>query len=238
MKLALLMMVHAGEAPYLRLHLPVFAKCFDGIMIIFERGQDIETEVEAVRDARSDVEWIVRDFDGDWAKMLNQGIEAVELSGIRYDAVLRLDPDEAMFPEDIIDIRMSLEHDPVLALPRYNFWGDRLHYIDKHPWWPDHQTRAFRLNCGYHYEGQHHEHLVADRVMVDPAPIYHYGWVGKQRILERDFHYLQVAREKEGLPPLAERPADREFPQHEVAEFKGVQPIDPNVVGIYAPYQE
>src|SRR5260221_1371989 len=100
MKLCLLMLVTQGEAPYLRLHLPVYKRAVDGIMVVWQRGQDTLDEANAIKESFLDAEWIERDFCGDWSQMLNMGIEAVEQSQCWYDALLRLDPDEAMFARD------------------------------------------------------------------------------------------------------------------------------------------
>lgn len=239
MKLALGMMITHGEAPYLRLHLPIMAQAIRSVVIVIDPHEDLKDELRALDDAPfSLLTTIHREFENDWAAQFNAVIEHAERCG--YDAILRLDPDEAMFPADINTVRDLLATHPVWHFPRFNFWGDRLHYACAPNWYPDWQVRAFKLNRDYRYGGQHHEGLIHPGVesFCAPAAIFHYGWASRQGILNRDFHYLQVAREKEGLPPLTERPADRAFPTQETAIFEGSQPLDPNVVGLYAPWSE
>jgi hypothetical protein len=239
MKLCLLMMVTAGESPYLRLHLPVYVDQFDGAVVLLQRGQDFEAEAQALQATVKPydrLEWLVRDFHNDWSEFLNIGIEYAEYR--KYDAIMRLDPDEVLFAADISKIRTALERADILMFPRRNFFGDRLHYATDH--WPDYQARAFKLNKGTRYVGQHHEgpHCAGPLLTLDDVVIYHYGWVGKQRIRERALHYMNVAREAGGLPPLTEYPADQPDPVWPTAPFDGPQPIDPRVVGMYAPFNE
>jgi len=240
MKIALAMMVTEGEAPYLRLHLPVYKCAVDGIMVVFERGEYIEDEVAAIKSSFPEPEWIVRDFHNDWGEMFNFGIDAVEHSQCRYDALLRIDPDEAMFSSDVDKVRSYLETYDLLWLSRINYWMDREHYSPQYG--HDYQARAWRLNCGIRLSGQHHESVsLSQHTQVNYLPdvtIHHYGDIGRERVLKRDLHYLNVAREQAGHPPLTERPADREFPTRENVLYTGPQPIDPNVVGKYAPFKE
>jgi hypothetical protein len=207
----------------------------DGIVIVV---QDAE-KAQEVRSLWPTLHVIVRPFHYHWGEMFNHVIGEAETCG--YDALLRLDPDECMFGSDIAGLRSLLDEATLVRFPRYNFWGDRLHYVPV--WWPDFQTRAFPLHQDIYYEGQHHEALRTEQprqsIEAD-TPIFHYGWVGKRRILERDLHYLNVEREKEGLAPLGEFPYAREFPSPPAVPvlFDGAQPLSPALVGMYAPFEE
>src|SRR5260221_6014019 len=102
-----------------------------------------------------------------------------------YDAVMRMDPDETLFGEDVAKIRVALDLADLVNFPRRNFFGDRHHFATSH--WPDYQARGIRLHKGTRYKGQHHEgpHCAGPQLTLDDVVIYHYGWVGDQRIRER-----------------------------------------------------
>jgi hypothetical protein len=247
LKLALTMMVRDSEVDFLRLHLPVIADCFDGLVAVYDEREGIQAAMYLMS-----IGAVVRHhpFTNSWSAMFNHAIDDAEQLG--FDALLRLDPDEVMFARDIEAIRDLLKEYTLLCLSRYTFWLDRLHYTPGS--FPDWQARVWLLNKGVRLGGQHHETInwaqfglhegdpFADTprqvLRVPTLAIYHYGGIGRERILERDFHYLNVAREQEGLPPLAERPADRPFPTRHRIVFHGPQPIDPDVCGLYAPYKE
>lgn len=247
MKLALGMMVHNDEH-WLRLHLPAFAHCFDGIVAVSDEWKDRSDFFLT----RSGYPGYIRTqpFNNNWSEMYNHVIDLAEELG--YDAIVRLDPDEAIFPRDVDAIRTLLETYTILCFARYNFWGDRLHYTPGI--YPDWQARAWRLNQGIRLGGQHHEGIgwlqyglyEGDPVADEPRPvlrvpsinIYHYGNVGRARILERDLHYVNVAREEAGHPPLTELPEGRAFPTRHSIPFHGPQPVDPAVVGAFAPWEE
>lgn len=242
MKLALGMMVTAGEAPYLRLHLPLIADKFDGAVIMIDPHEDLYSELQVLADLPFPFMTVThREFDSDWSAHFNALIDTAERWS--FDALLRLDPDEAMFPTDIDKVRQALERYDLLYLSRVNFWMDRLHYSPQYG--NDYQGRAWRLNECIRLGGKHHEsprgvgnkHPILTEQLPD-VTIYHYGDVGRERILKRDLHYLNVAREQAGHPPLTERPADREFPTRENVVYNGKQPLDPYKVGIYAPFIE
>lgn len=257
MKLALGMMVHE-DLDFLRLHLPVFAECFDGIIMVVETQEEINSIYSLLREVIPTYDRTVyilnREFHNNWSEMFNHILDQAELTGLdgAFDAIVRLDPDEAIMPYDVEAIRDLLEEYSVLCFARYNFWGDRLHYTPGI--YPDWQCRAWRLNKGIRLGGQHHEGVgwteyglyegdpVADTpravLRVPSINIYHYGNVGKERILERDLHYVNVAREKAGHPPLTELPEGREFPTRHSILFHGPQPLDPFEAGVYAPYEE
>lgn len=247
MKLALVLMINPNDLPFLRLHLPVFKDSFDGLVCIADPAEGCE-HIEYVKSQGADV--IYRTFDNNWSAQFNAVIDYVENLG--YQALVRLDPDELIFPRDADAIRMLLERYTILCFARYNFWVDRLHYTPGI--YPDWQCRSWLLNQGIRLGGQHHEGVgwlqydmfegdpIADTprqvLRVPHINLYHYGNVGRERILERDLHYVNVDREKAGHPPLDERPAERAFPTRHSIPFTGVQPLDPAVVGAVAPWSE
>src|SRR5262245_48946207 len=108
MKLALGLMITAGEAPYLRLHLPHIAQCFNGLVVCYDPYEDVEDELRVIDDLPfSGTVTVHRVFDRNWGKQFNAVIDMAERCG--YDALLRLDADETMFPADILAARNLLE---------------------------------------------------------------------------------------------------------------------------------
>lgn len=246
MKLCLGMMTH-NDNHWLRLHLPAIASAFDGVVIATDDDKMTThrtIEIALAADVKK-LDIFEHSFNDNWSEMFNHTIEHAEKLG--YDAILRLDPDELMFPDHIQRVRELLE-DKVSAIgcvPRYNFWLDRLHYVEQAPFYPDWQRRAFCLNRGVKYSGQRHEGLTwpSDTMkrympLAIVAPIFHYGDIYLPNILARDLKYLNMAHRDAGAPELAERPADRAIPHRDTVLFEGQQPINPNVCGIYAPFTE
>lgn len=246
MKLALCIMF-TNELPYLKLHLPVYANSFDGIVALTD-GRTTDGSIEYLESLGAQVrihEW--HNHWGDFATALFAMAEQ-----LNYDAACRIDPDECLMADAGCQIKEYLDGKAtLLCLSRREFVLDRCHIRTDN--WPDYQARAWLLNRGIVVSGQHHEgvnylaHGLSpdiqnqERHVVytgDPC-IYHYGNIGRQHVLERDLHYVNVAREQAGHPPLTERPADRPFPVWPaVEEYAGVQPIDPQEVGIYAPFTD
>lgn len=257
MKLALGMMVH-NDLDFLRLHLPIISDCFDSVIMIVETRQEQESLLHEmsliIPNYKRYVYVLGREFHNNWSEHFNHILDQAELQGVdgQMDAIVRLDPDEAIFPRDVDAVRTLLETYTILCFARYNFWGDRLHYTPGI--YPDWQARAWQLNKGIRLGGQHHEGIgwlqyglyEGDPVADEPRPvlrvptvnIYHYGNVGRARILERDLHYVNVAREEAGHPPLTELPEGRAFPTRHSILFHGPQPVDPAVVGAFAPWEE
>jgi glycosyltransferase involved in cell wall biosynthesis len=179
-------------------------------------------------------------------KQQNRMIEYAENLG--YDVLLKVDPDELMFVEHINQIRQLFETTAVkaVAMPRYNFIGDRYHYAPCNPYYPDLQLRAYRLNKGAYYPKDYHSGLNLselgwkwpndcttplerrDVLTLSHMHIYHYGDTKPraQRILQ----YMNYERKGQGLPPLDALPEG-----HVVSEppfnvpFVGAQPIAPEI---------
>lgn len=165
-----------------------------------------------------------RPFDWHFGNHMNALIEACTASG--YDAMLRLDPDETVFPYLFSVLEETLESVEIVGLPRYAFVEDREHWNPR--WHPDYQLRAFRLNRGLRYQGTVHEMLNFTEgryglVYLDRARphthIYHYGWtlpLEQRRI--REAHYAEL---RGGNFEPSEHLQDG-YPYHE--PFAGEQP--------------
>src|SRR5260221_5989508 len=74
MKLALGMMVH-NDNDWLRFHLPVYARCFDGIVMVVETREECQSLVTLMPDVIPGypefVYIIVRQFHNNWSEMFN-----------------------------------------------------------------------------------------------------------------------------------------------------------------------
>lgn len=249
MKLALAV-AFQNEKPWLRLHAPVWMKGPFYLKIALDGGSR-DGGGAYLADLGFQVH--VRSFDWDFGAHMNCLLGWCRAAGC--DAVLRLDPDEVMFPADMAAVRETLLVYKVLRLGRWNFINDRLSYF---PYtYPDYQTRAFWLADGIQYSGKVHETLEdsfrqigwrenggsgqgeREIVMAPDLAIYHYGelGVGTPRFTLKHANYRLIAAHQ---PPLTNLPED--FPLDTTPRFglpfRGAQPLDPHQVGIFAPFGE
>jgi len=246
MKLCLVFMFTPDELPYLKLHLPVFAHEFDGIwaMTDYSTPHEVIHEVQALCGAGVSV----AKWEYNWGDFVNKLVRHPEVMG--FDAVMRIDPDECLMPGAADEIRRLLtDTASLLVLPRYEFFGDRRHY--RADLYPDGQARAWRLNRGIIVQGLRHEgvDLTAHGLSEhDPHPdhyvlrggphIYHYGWIGKTGIYRNMVKYQRHAQVSAGGPEHVAFPADTPLVSFPTVPFDGPQPIDPDTVGLYAPFEE
>jgi hypothetical protein len=236
------------DLPYLRLHLPVYANACDGFVGL----TDMTTSAETVALVQSfGARTFRHDWQDNWSYSLNILIQRCEECG--FDAMLRLDPDEAIFPASAQVIKQVLERDcTLLFLSRWNFWMDRKHYSAAN--YPNYVHKAFRLNRGIRWILKRHETmnlqelgLTVDlnaspdvRAMSIPDPqVFHYGWL-KPNLAEKELRYINYHRRDDGLSELDVHPGpvSQEYVSfQDVQEFTLPQPIDPDVCGIYAPWE-
>lgn len=119
------------------------------------------------------------DFDGDFAKWRN-----LLTSLCSKDWVFQIDADEVVAPGLIGSLRAYIESNEyvdALAVPRVNTvrgltqddileWGWQ---VNAEGWvnWPDYQTRFFKNDGTFKFEGEVHEHLVGGKIRVtQPMP--------------------------------------------------------------------
>lgn len=219
-----------NEADWLRLHLPLWTHGnIDGLIGL--DGGSTDESVEIVRSFGGQV--FQRRFEWDFAAQCNYLIQCAERAG--FDALLRLDPDEAMFRSDINTVRLYLHQHRrkpcVWGLRRYNFSKDRYHYAPH--WYPDVQQRAFPLRQNIFYQGRVHETPIS--LQWDAIPdvhLYHYGWIGDVEALARkSVKYAQIAGQDIEYAGGGEYPPYVPFPH-------GRQPQDPKEIGARAPWGE
>lgn len=245
MKLALLFAFH-NEKEWLDLHYPVWVRsdAIDGVIALDTGSTD--NSVLSISPGKYDVNIaLLREVYGfgPFDKMFNALISAAETLG--YDAVLRLDPDELVFPEHIAGIKKLLEQYKLVCLSRYDFWSDRMHYTPA--LYPDFQARAFRLNEGIRLRGKIHEGVNwSERGWVEGIdvlkdtkyPIYHYGNILPHR-KERKLHYINQYQLTHGQEPVKMNDVDFTKVQdahRDVVPFVGRQPLDPELIGYTAPF--
>jgi len=195
-------------------------------------GPEVLVELGAI------VYW--RPFDWDFSAHMNALVECCEAEG--YDAMLRLDPDELMWPADVDAVAAALNHHGAVKMPTYHFEEDRLQWMPQH--YPDPHIRAWRLDQGsVRYEGAVHEWprrdgeiLKANRIN---AHLYHYEGI-RPHDERRRLKHLNYSRLEAGQAPLEELPAGARvngtYRQRE--PFAELQPLSPDEIGARAPFQE
>lgn len=224
MQLCLALMFQ-NDAHWLKLHLPVFAHEFDGIVAL--DGGSSDDGAEHLRSLGAVV--CERPFEWDFAAQGNALIECVEALG--YTHMMRLDPDEAIFPQSVILIRKKLARQSALMFPRHNFVRDRSQVDAKA--YPDWQTRAWELHRGYRYERALHEVLNAP-ARESGVHIFHYG--GITPWAQRWKQYVTYDRLQKGESldaDIGEPPTPDGYPPSH--PFTDRQPLQ---VGLHAPFPE
>lgn len=237
--------IFTNELHWLKLHLPVYKDSFDGIVAITDPATT-DGSIEYLHSLGAAV--IQYPWEYHWGDFANKLCGYAESLG--YDAICRIDPDECLFPWTGTEIKLFLQRDAtLLCLPRYNFFNDRKHLWEGH--YPDHQMRAWRLHRGIVVSGAKHEgvnvaahELNADAtdpdhraVWLSNPHIYHYGWASKGGIYYQQTKYQSQAQVAAGGPPQVAWPADFQIVQYPTVPFDGAQPQNPDMVGLYAPYE-
>lgn len=239
-------MMFTNEIEFLRLHLPVSAQGFDGIVAITD-PKTTDGSLEFMQSIGAEV--LIRDWCYNWGYFASLVFQHAENLG--YDAACRLDPDECLMPGAAGEIRgLLMSRATLLVLPRYEFFRDRRHFrVDLYP---DAQARAWRLRRGILVQGRRHEgidftahglyegHPDPDRrVLRASSPhLYHYGYASRHGIWNNMIKYTNHARIEAGLPPVDDIPADTPLLDFPTIEFCDAQPLDPAVVGATAPFEE
>jgi hypothetical protein len=245
MKLAL-GLIFTNELPFLKLHLPVYKDGFDGIVAITDpKTTDGSTEyLHSLGAAIIEYEW-----QYNWGDFATKLCDYAESLG--YDAICRIDPDECLMPWAGSEIRLLLHRDAtLLCFPRREFFGDRKHV--RQDLGLDWQARAWRLRRGIVVGGKRHEgvnfaqHGLSEytpdpncRVLRTTSPfIYHYGWASPRSIWDNMVKYQSHAQIDAGGPPEVAFPPGTELVTFPTIEFTESQPLDPQTIGIYAPYED
>jgi hypothetical protein len=239
-----------NEQPWLELHLPAALRAESLAGLVALDGGSEDGSAAVIKKLKGKVQ--KREFDWDFSAHMNTLIDLAESAG--YDALIRLDPDELMFPEHIDAVAALLEQHKAVRLPRINFEVDREHYCPT--LYPDFQLRVFRLGEGVRYSGRVHESLDAamaragwrERHNTDPdqrrdlitaphLPIFHYE--GLKDGPTRQLKGLNYQRVGQGQKPQEKLPWN--FPAWVPRwnlPFVGPQPLDPAEIGTRAPIEE
>lgn len=240
MNLCLGMLYCDRDLPWLKLHLPVYLSVIKGSPFIlgYDHRDFSEESHRFISNLDADVQLIDISFEQDWSAAWNKIIHFA--NWLNQHMMLRLDPDELMFPDEIRQAAGLLDHYALVSFPRWNFWYDRLQ-VNVHAR-PDMQYRAWRLDGRVTYQGKRHEVVrfgghAREVYQAKGIYIYHYGDIGMRNIYDRALRYINYERMDKGLPLLDEIPSDRR-PGATTEPFTGSQPLDPAICGIYAPFVE
>lgn len=246
MKLALVLMINDRDLPFLKLHLDVYKDSFDGICAIVDPMTD-SAAMRYMEDIGAQVTFAPWQYNwGQWATWL---FKFAEMQG--YDAAVRMDADELIWSDAGYHFRQKLtEEATLLLLPRHEFFGDRYHV--RGDLWPDHQARAWRLNRGIEVRGAKHEgidfaaHGLAEdaadpdckvlRLWDEKSSLYHYGWSSKTAILAAMTKYQRQAQVALGQSPEVAFPPDQPMASAPTIPYYRPQPLSPDEVGAYAPF--
>jgi hypothetical protein len=226
------------DLPFLRLHLPVYLSAFsqnDKVNAFAASDQTGGPAAEYL--TQIGVTVVNLPFFDDWGQFWNSFLSKLREHGIVK--VLRADPDEAFFPSDLLVLDSLLDQYALIALPRLNFWGDRKHEMNNRP---DAQWRGFRVDRPVYFAGKRHEgvgyHGAASEILVaqDAPMIYHYGPASQTGIYERALRYWNYDRMDKGLDPVEVLPPEVSL-EWGAIPYDGPQPLDPEIVGLYAPFE-
>ena len=240
MSLTLALMFCERELPWLKLHLPVYVEAFrehpEDLFLNAYAASD-ETDGETARYLASlGFHVLTIPFHDDWSQFWNAFLDCLRPCGVTK--VLRLDADELIFPRLVPVFDSLLDRASLINIKRYNFWYDRKQYNVNA--FPDFQMRCYRLTEKIRYISQRHEGItgyVGETCWLEDGYIYHYGDIGQQNIRDRALRYINYDQVDKGLPLMDAIPADRQ-PGAATAPFEGEQPLDPDVVGLTAPFKE
>lgn len=232
-----LVMIFQNDAHWLFEHLPVMFSCFD--VIIGVDGGSGDGSAEVIKRHGGIV--YERKFDYNFSAQLNFAIEKAEEHGATM--MLRLDPDEIMFPEHITSIRDLLTEYKAVILPRITFEKDRRHYWAEP--FPDFQVRAFQLGQGIRYAGKVHESpmsgmlnkgwLIGQDIMTAPhAMIYHYEGLYSARFKALKHHNYKRMERGEPLYDDYDGPAEH----RKYIRYVGQQPVTINPARPRAPFPD
>jgi len=229
-------MMYQYDDHWLKLHVPKLAKSH--LPFVFLNGNGVETEIDTWLQKYGAV--FYRRFEWNFADQQNHLNACAEKAG--YDAIIKLDPDELMFPGDLHSVgqEIGLRY-RAACLPRLNFVQDRNRVHKGDGWYPDWQTRVWELGHGVEWRGQHHASAAASirelqwRLDQLRTPIFHYKWIASREscTLSR----LNYTLTKDGLPPLENLPDGEPLCDIPAGEpFTGKQPLDPRKIGARAPF--
>lgn len=224
-------MITTNEEEYLKKHLPIISKSFDGLFAV--DGYSTDKTVEVLKQFGFKVS--SRIWDNNYSNARNAVIDMAEKE--KYNSLFMLDADECMFPEDIKSIKKLIEEQAeAIRLPRYEFGPTSEFYNPS--LYPDYQGRVFRLGLGYHYRNVVHEalHKGSNKLSInenngfstsDTTPIYHYGRCkNANEIALRSLNYDRLSK---NLPLLKEIPegviVNKDTMYGFVKSFQGKQPV-------------
>lgn len=209
-----------NEAHWLQLHLPHLVS--DSYDIVMLDGGSTDDSAMVANKFTSVISY--HQFNYNWSEQVNWLLQVALKKGYKY--MLRLDPDELMFKDEIEKIFNLLEFQQYqsIALPRFNFEYDRKHYSKQ--LYPDYQARGFEI-AEVSFSGKVHEHINLPPIYVDDCCIYHYE--GLNTMQYRTLKGINYKRIAEGLPVLDALPRDiaaQPMQYRYRVPFVGQQPVE------------
>lgn len=209
-----------NEAHWLSLHLPhLVSENYDIVML---DGGSTDDSAMIADEFATVISY--HQFNNNWSEQVNSLIELGLKRNYKY--MLRLDPDELMFRDEIDAVFNLLEYQRYqsVALPRFNFEFDRNHYSKE--LFPDYQTRGFELS-EVSFSGKVHERINLPPITIDSCCIYHYE--GLNNMQYRTLKGINYKRIADGLPVLDSLPRDiaaqpMNYRPH--VPFLGQQPVE------------
>lgn len=228
-----------NEAHWLNQHMPVWNKVpWHGIVAL--DGGSADESVSIVKSYGGSV--FKRPFDWSFREQLNALIWHCEMSG--YDALVRLDPDELMFPDDLNLVIDYLQRGQgAIMWPTVNFEKDRNHWMpDKYP---DYHIRAWHLNKGVKYDGI--VHIGPDQSLAEAGivplvlrNIHLYHYEGLRSDPARRLKHINYALLAKGETPLTTLPPNDEgqLGWRPYEPYRLLQPLAPEEIGLRAPFED
>lgn len=225
-----------NEADWLKLHVPAWLKAtsVDGLVAV--DGGSTDGGGDYLRSLGATVEY--RQWDWKPLDQENAVIELAERAG--YDAMLLTAPDELWWAQDIDIAKAALStQDSALSYRTVNFVKDRLHYAPNAPYWPDPHIRAWRLNQGVRHVGAIDSvpAIPREKVVNMSGLMYHYSSIKDRRFYNwkgHNFHRVKNGQLPLEIPWQEFEPAP--LPEH--VPYDAPQPLDPQIIGVRAPYHE
>lgn len=224
-----------NDAHWLNLHTRYMRPAVDGLVTV--DGGSTDGGAKIVRSLKGKV--VNRAFDFDFGAQTNALLDAARAEG--YDAMILCDPDECFRVEDIARIRKWLDEGwDGVRVHLLHFVEDRQHVSTQ--WVNDDQVRVYRLTPELHYVNKLHEQPVGigPRVVMSDVQVYHYGVIESLEMrsltwanYDRVAHDLAPYTEYDELPSAARMVA---YPPH--IPYSGIQPFDPAVIGLRAPFED
>jgi hypothetical protein len=217
-----LVFFYQNEEHWLRLHLPTLMRVseFMSVDLVGLDGGSEDFSSSIIREFGGKT--FSRPFDnfGEQAEALLRLCES-----LGYNFILRLDPDELMFPEQMTQVfSFLMQGAGAISMSRFNFEEDRWHY--RPDVFPDMQVRGIDTRC-CKYVGAVHESVLCktEIVMAPDISIFHYeGLNTPEHKMLKHINYKRMVKHLPRFEKLPEEYVGISMRHRERIEFSGRQP--------------